>query len=82
MHMAEFYFITNKNKIKFNHLLKSKWKWGLSKAKCKWLVMPVSIALGRLRQEDRCDLKASLGYRVRPYLNETEQTNKNEQEDK
>jgi hypothetical protein len=37
------------------------------------LPLPAIPALGRLRQED-CQFKASLGYRVRPYLKK--ETNK------
>jgi hypothetical protein len=32
-----------------------------------WWCTPVIVALGRLRHED-CELKANVGYTVRPYL--------------
>lgn len=35
-----------------------------------WLV-PIMAALERLKQEDHCECKASLGYNLRPYLKET-----------
>lgn len=33
-----------------------------------WCDGPVILAFRRLRKEDRCELQASLGYRVRPFL--------------